>query len=241
MAREKLPWIRFWPKDWNYDMRLYSAPFRGVWISILCAIWELGEGGSLTTTEKDLRKWCAIDRRTFGYYFRQILDKNVADFRQNGDGTFTITSRRMARDLHLREQQRKWKKKSRAKSGLSQGAEAERPIKRFIESVQPKAKHSPEQVANAKKVFGMMAGAWERYLGEEYKPQAKDWKQIYQLMKLVPPPRIKQMIDLAFTVVNNPDPRGRWMQEVTFQSLLHKHKKLLTELRRIEKEEDDVL
>ena len=53
---DKFPWMKFFPSDWLSDvnLKMCSLEARGVWIDMLCMMWECEERGRLSTCGRAL-------------------------------------------------------------------------------------------------------------------------------------------------------------------------------------------
>ena len=103
----KLPYMQFYPSDWLSDpaLRSCSIAAKGLWIELLCLMWNSPERGVLRTVSghkmdpKRISK--SVGLRTFQ------CQKLITELHENGVLSLTedgaICSRRMLRDEHIRQ------------------------------------------------------------------------------------------------------------------------------------------
>lgn len=97
----KNPAFQFYPADWTRDLHEHPLEVEGFWIRVCCQLWWSETRGSLT---KSLSKWSritGISSRKCKLLFAYLLKQNIADI-QIDNNTYTVTSRRMVRDEHIR-------------------------------------------------------------------------------------------------------------------------------------------
>lgn len=106
----KLPYMQFYPSDWLSDpaLRSCSIAAKGLWIELLCLMWNSPERGVLRTVSghkmdpKRISK--SVGLRTFQ------CQKLITELQENGVLSLTedgaICSRRMRRDESLRRRRR---------------------------------------------------------------------------------------------------------------------------------------
>lgn len=106
----KLPAFQFYPGDWLKDLNLRRCSFaaQGVWINLLCLMFQSEERGVLITgsrawSEMDCASAIGGNRDAALNLIRELLDKGVAQRRSDG----AIFSARMVRDEHLRKVRKK--------------------------------------------------------------------------------------------------------------------------------------
>lgn len=103
----KLPAFQFYPGDWLKDppLRRCSAAARGVWIDMLCLMFECEERGVLASygeawSDRDIAASISGDTSANLACIQELLRKGVAS--RNAAGA--IYSRRMIRDEQIRKQ-----------------------------------------------------------------------------------------------------------------------------------------
>lgn len=120
----KLPFIQFYPADYLRDTRCLSLAARGVWMDVLCALWNAPKRGQKTLT---LEGWAGEIGKPSAEVSLYLLDlemNGVGKFIHETDGKLTIISRRMLRDERARKcaAKRKQNQRDKAESRLSHAA-----------------------------------------------------------------------------------------------------------------------
>lgn len=112
----KLPSFQFYPGDWMKDpnLRRCSAAARGIWIDMLCLMFECEERGVLSAggepwTDQEVIGAITGDQTTTLLCVTELLSKGVAHRNQSG----AIFSKRMVRDEQSRGSNRKRQQRSR--------------------------------------------------------------------------------------------------------------------------------
>lgn len=120
----KLPFMKFFPKDWIADMLQHPLEIGGAWINIICHLWESPTRGESTMT---LQQWTRILGNTeekAGFIISYLMQYKIADIVTLGNGKVTVISRRIKREEKEREfsrlRQRRFKE-SRKSNGKSNG------------------------------------------------------------------------------------------------------------------------
>jgi hypothetical protein len=97
--------MQFYPGDWMKDpnLRRCSHAAKGVWIDILCLMWESEERGVLVTSQRawsdeEIALAVGGDNATTLACLAELTLKGVANRRQDG----ALYSKRMVRDEHKR-------------------------------------------------------------------------------------------------------------------------------------------
>lgn len=109
MAAEKLPAIQFYPGDWlsSREVRLLSAAARGVWIDLLCLMWNAPRRGYLEAKEgvpmpmEDVSILIGVDKKTLIAAIAEMEQRNTYSVDSNG----VLFCRRMVRDEERRAAQ----------------------------------------------------------------------------------------------------------------------------------------
>lgn len=102
----KLPYMQFYPGDWLSDpaLRACSMAAKGLWIDLLCLMWESPERGVLRTKSgsktdpKRVAKMLGLKPFSCQKLITELEENGVLSRTENGD----IFSRRMVREEHLR-------------------------------------------------------------------------------------------------------------------------------------------
>ncbi len=129
MPRDHRPSFQFYPGDWlkDPDLRRCSPAARGVWIDVLCLMFECEPRGLLTTNGKpwsveEVSKILAGASALLEVSLRELIDKGVCDLDPD---TGAIMSRRMVRDEALRQE----RALSGRKGGLAKQTASKPPTK----------------------------------------------------------------------------------------------------------------
>lgn len=101
------PWLKFYPADWRQDpaLRMCSLAARGLWIEILCLMWQAEPRGSLRingrqVTAKQLAPLVGTSQKEAEALVAELEETGV--FSRDNDGT--MFSRRMRKDVAKAEQ-----------------------------------------------------------------------------------------------------------------------------------------
>lgn len=113
----KQPAFQFYPADWLKDpsLQMCSYEVKGIWIDLLCCLWESDTRGRLQGTKADFIRLLGCKPKIFDNFLKENRAKKFANVIQNGDG-ITIENRRMIRDEQIREAWRIRKQRERDKS-----------------------------------------------------------------------------------------------------------------------------
>lgn len=112
----KLPYMQFFPSDYSRDTRCLSLAARGVWMDVLCTLWNAPKRGQKTLT---LEGWAGEIGKPEPEVSALLLDlesNGIGKFIHETDGKLTIISRRMIRDERERKGAAKRKQYQRDKS-----------------------------------------------------------------------------------------------------------------------------
>lgn len=112
----KAPAFQFYIRDWLSDplLKMVSHTTKGIWIDLLCYLWESPDRGKLTGTHENFIKMLGCTPKEWEQFFN---DANVTQFADvtNCNNTVTVCNRRMFREginrqnTRLRVQQ--WRKR----------------------------------------------------------------------------------------------------------------------------------
>lgn len=130
----KAPAIQFYVKDWLSDPQLRMASFhsKGIWIDILCLMWESQDRGKLTGTASEFCKMLGSTEAEFEAFLIEAKRLNFALVTKSnieGNEEITLENRRMVRDEKDRKNNalRQARFKSNAKSNAEVTAEVTPP------------------------------------------------------------------------------------------------------------------
>lgn len=115
----KNPGFYFFPGDWMKDSQLAkcSDATRGVWINLLCVIFDLDEGGEASGTIAQLARCCRTSERNLRRAIDELKSTGAAHISSSSNGVFTITSRRLKREHERRKYERDKKIRQRGSAG----------------------------------------------------------------------------------------------------------------------------
>lgn len=119
----KAPAFQFYVKDWLGDPQLKMASFstKGIWIDLLCYMWDAPERGELTGTKDQLRRLVGANEADFDLFMQEANTLSFCYFCVTGELLVTVRNRRMYRDSkdsennRLRQARYRDKHKSNAK------------------------------------------------------------------------------------------------------------------------------
>ena len=126
----KAPAFQFYVRDWLSDpqLKMASHQSKGIWIDLLCYMWESPDRGELSGTVKDFCRMLGTTENEFTQFLDETKRLNFASVTE-GNGKVTVQNRRMAREEKERKNNalRQARYKSNAKSNI-EGNEKVTPI-----------------------------------------------------------------------------------------------------------------
>lgn len=124
----KNPAFLFYPGDWRRDTQVQMASMetKGVWIEMLCCMWDAPERGMLSGTIFELSRLLGCSEHVFNRSVDEIKRLKIADV-TNCHNEVTIINRRMSREekdrknavLRKRAQRERQKSHTTVTSALS--------------------------------------------------------------------------------------------------------------------------
>jgi hypothetical protein len=104
----KAPAFQFYVKDWLTDpqLRMCSHTTKGIWIDLLCLMWEAPEKGKLEGSVEQLSRMVAASNGDFEQFLEEAQSTNFATVTLHNKKV-TIINRRMQREERERESHRK--------------------------------------------------------------------------------------------------------------------------------------
>ncbi len=107
MVKGKAPAFQFYVRDWLADpqLRMASHSTKGIWIDLLCFMWEAPEKGLLTGTEIQLAKMVGATEEDFALFLDEAVTLKFANVTLSNKKV-TLENRRMVRDQNTREKTR---------------------------------------------------------------------------------------------------------------------------------------
>ena len=99
----KLPAFQFYPRDWLSDPQLRGASHttKGIWIDILCLMWEAPDRGRLVGSRAELTRMVGATPEDFDLFLVEVERLKFADVTL-GNTEVTLENRRMVRDEKAR-------------------------------------------------------------------------------------------------------------------------------------------
>ena len=116
----KLPWFKFFPGDWLKDphLRKCSPETKGIWIDIICLMWEEDDRGILEGTYEELGRMLGQNTECLKRAATELKTTKTATVTFSND-VITIKSRRILRDERLRESNRSRQSKHRSNTNIT--------------------------------------------------------------------------------------------------------------------------
>ncbi len=108
---KKVPAFQFYIKDWLSDPQLKMASFsaKGMWIYLLCFMWECPERGKISGTKAQIMKVLGATEIELNQFLTEAKTLNFCDVTKCNDGcndNVTIINRRMHREWKEKENTR---------------------------------------------------------------------------------------------------------------------------------------
>lgn len=101
---KKQPYIQFFTGDWLKDpkLSLCSPATRGIWIDLICALHELGQGGQVTASRDQIARLCRCTRADVDAALTELRITSAADIHER-DNVVTIVCRRLKRQFERQQ------------------------------------------------------------------------------------------------------------------------------------------
>ena len=114
----KSPSFQFYPADWLKDpaLQMCSAVTKGIWIDLLCHMWEAHTRGEINGTAQNFCRLLGISEAEWETFLEEnALHQfaNIVHIKRDRHAIVQIQNRRMIRDEDQREAWRKRKQKER--------------------------------------------------------------------------------------------------------------------------------
>ncbi len=112
----KMPWFKFYPADWVKGTRALTNKEKGVWMDLLCYMWENKERGQITADWESLARMVGLEWLECEGVIRNMSRRGLFEIVESENLTepnrnLTLISRRMERDENTRESNRLRQKK----------------------------------------------------------------------------------------------------------------------------------
>lgn len=104
----KAPAFQFYVRDWLSDpqLKMASASSKGIWIDLLCYMWEAPEKGKLSGTKEQLTKLVGVSNGEFDLFLEEVDTLVFCDISVTDNEIITLCNRRMFRDEKERKNNR---------------------------------------------------------------------------------------------------------------------------------------
>ena len=103
----KLSFMPFYPADYLRDTRCLSLAARGVWIDLICVLWNAPTRGKKTLTMEGWAGEIGKGVEDVRPIITELETQHIFSSSRKPNGLITITSRRMVREEKARESNRK--------------------------------------------------------------------------------------------------------------------------------------
>lgn len=124
MAKQyKLPWMKWWPKNWEEDTKHLTITSAGFWIRVLSAMWEQPERGKITMSLGGYSRLIKCTISETKKALEELINTKVCNSNlaipvkisiSSGENEYiTLINRRMVREEKARKKARARKRKSR--------------------------------------------------------------------------------------------------------------------------------
>jgi len=116
----KAPAFQFYVKDWLSDsqLKMVSHSTKGIWIDLLCFMWDAPERGQVTGTMEQIKRMVGATDTDFTLFIEEAKTLSFCYFSVTDSLLVTVRNRRMYRDAkdqennRLRQQRHREKQKS---------------------------------------------------------------------------------------------------------------------------------
>jgi hypothetical protein len=113
----KAPAFQFYVRDWLSapDLRMASCSTRGIWIDLLCFMWESRDRGEVEATREQFLKLTGSTEKEFQLFHDEARRLGFCDICVTNNGSITVKNRRMSREEKERRQNRERQRRHRDK------------------------------------------------------------------------------------------------------------------------------
>ena len=103
----KAPAFQFYVKDWLSDplLKMVTHQTKGIWIDLLCFLWESPDRGELNGTKEQFQKMLGCNAPEFDQFINEASVTHFANV-TNCNGLVTVRNRRMFREEKERKNTR---------------------------------------------------------------------------------------------------------------------------------------
>ena len=102
----KLPWMKFFPLDFMRDTRGLSPEAKGIWIDLICFMWNSETRGRITMEFSSLSRMVGCSEECLNKSILEFISQNICEILTERNGFVTVISRRMKREEKDRENTR---------------------------------------------------------------------------------------------------------------------------------------
>lgn len=115
----KLPWMKFFPSNYLADTRGLSPSAKGIWMDLICFLWESDPRGQITDSVQGFMRMCGSTKEEIEGAFGEFMSRRVCQIQRDGHGRVTVISRRISREEKERENARIRKQRERQKENVT--------------------------------------------------------------------------------------------------------------------------
>ena len=155
----KAPAFQFYVKDWLSDtqLRMASCSTKGMWIDLLCHMFEDGGNGIFCVSEYEIKKLTGATDDDVKKFISEADRYKFCDLNVTGNGMLEICNRRIFRERKAREDNRlrvqKWRERHRSNDNVTEqkgGAPSSSSISTPIAG-NKKGKNYPKNISKEKR------------------------------------------------------------------------------------------
>lgn len=100
---DRLPFMKFFPMDFDIDMAPHSLEIRGAWITIINHLWNCQPRGEATHSHEQWGRILGTVENDTERIINYIINEKIASCNGNCNGIVTLMSRRIQREEKDRE------------------------------------------------------------------------------------------------------------------------------------------
>ena len=123
------PYIPFYIGDYLKDTRVLPLSVRGLWVDLICFMWDAPHRGELVGTLDEVARMVGCDAKEAEFALNLLKQKKTADIDLLPSGEFRIVSRKMKRDHEISKERSKAGKKGIQQKFANTFAKAKRKAK----------------------------------------------------------------------------------------------------------------
>src|SRR4030042_3006290 len=117
---DRLPFMKFFPMDFDLDMAPHSLEIRGAWITIINHLWNCQPRGEATHSIEQWSRILGVSNEVSNRIINYIINEKIATCNGNCNGIVTLMSRRIQREEKDRESLRIRQRKHRNKDDVTE-------------------------------------------------------------------------------------------------------------------------